>query len=319
MNPDKPKKPLPSGQLRGTSPSMDNRLRRFLTAGELAGEPYVLSAPTGRGVGTTGSRLGNRAGNSLEFLDHRPYQPGDDLRHLDWSAYGRSDRLIVKMFQEEMNPHLDLIVDGSRSMALSSPHDGSESPKLGATLGMASLLARAAENAGFGHHLWVTGDDGCQRLENGRERPSHWRGLSFDGRFSPAESMSRTPPNLKPHGIRMFLSDLFWVGDPMTMLHILARNSAMTVIVQILAQSDRDPPTPGNVELVDAETDEIMDVFISDSSAKRYQEAFTRHQEQWRYAARQIGAFVITLTAETLLSHWMLEDFITMGILQVKA
>ena len=66
-------------------------LRAYLSEGEMAALRYALGVPRQAPVNQTGSTLGARAGSSLEFKDHRAYEPGDDLRHIDWSAYARTD------------------------------------------------------------------------------------------------------------------------------------------------------------------------------------------------------------------------------------
>ncbi|MED5330094.1 MAG: DUF58 domain-containing protein [Planctomycetota bacterium] len=58
-----------------------------------------------------------RRGISVEFAERRPYVQGDDLRHLDWKAYARTDRLVVKRYEEETNLECTLVVDASGSMA----------------------------------------------------------------------------------------------------------------------------------------------------------------------------------------------------------
>src|SRR5438067_10290937 len=92
--------------------------RHFLAEGERAGQRYRLGLPPRAPAGGAGVALAQRAGSSLEFRDYRDYQPGDDLRHVDWGAYARSDQLSVKLYREEVTPHADIVVDGSRSMAL---------------------------------------------------------------------------------------------------------------------------------------------------------------------------------------------------------
>ncbi len=64
-----------------------------------------------------GSHRNPRQGASIEFSEHREYTPGDDLRYLDWKAYGRTDRLYLKQFEDETNFSAMLVVDGSGSMA----------------------------------------------------------------------------------------------------------------------------------------------------------------------------------------------------------
>src|SRR5262249_19380726 len=116
---------------------MNAALREFLSKGEQAAFRYALGIPRNAPVGMVGSTLGQRSGSSLEFKDHRGYEPGDDLRHIDWNAYARSDQLTVKLFREEVTPHLDIVVDGSRSMALEG------TPKAGACVALAAFFATA--------------------------------------------------------------------------------------------------------------------------------------------------------------------------------
>ena len=108
---------------------MADKQQQYLAEGERAGCRYALAAPRRLPLGAAGMHQGGRSGSSLEFKEHRDYQPGDDLRHLDWNAYARSDQLIVKLFHEEVNPRLDLVLDGSRSMAL--PGSAKERAALG--------------------------------------------------------------------------------------------------------------------------------------------------------------------------------------------
>ena len=97
---------------------MEPALQQALRDGEKLGLRYALQIPQVAASGIVGSRLGRRAGSSIDFQDYREYQPGDDLRFIDWGIYARTDRLSIKLFREEVTPHLDLVLDGSRSMNL---------------------------------------------------------------------------------------------------------------------------------------------------------------------------------------------------------
>src|SRR5215207_6090681 len=68
--------------------------------------------------GRAGERLGAGLGASLEFEDYRPYGPGDDLRHVDWAAYARTETLAVRLYRDEVAPRVDVVLDNSRSMAV---------------------------------------------------------------------------------------------------------------------------------------------------------------------------------------------------------
>jgi uncharacterized protein (DUF58 family) len=107
----------------------------------------AVDARRRRGVG---ARLGQGPGASLEFHDHRAYTPGDDLRHLDWAVAARTDQLVLRRQRQEVSPRLELLVDGSASMALTPA-------KAALAAGIAALLAHLAEADGARPRLWWCG------------------------------------------------------------------------------------------------------------------------------------------------------------------
>jgi uncharacterized protein (DUF58 family) len=266
-------------------------LRELLQQGEALGLRYALALPQSALAGLTGSRVGRRAGSSIDFQDYREYQPGDDLRSIDWNVFARSDRLTIKLFREEVNPHLDLVLDGSRSMAL----DGSE--KSSALVRLAAALAMAAENAQCTHTAWLAGD-GFQRIANDALRPSAWDGLAFESRRTMEESFGILPPRLRRLGLRVLVSDLLWPGNPVQTLRRLADSAAEVIVVQLLARADAEPPEHGNIHLVDSETGEGLDLFIDATTAGQYRDNLARHQQSWHDACRQCGARFVSVVAE---------------------
>src|SRR6185295_17624536 len=68
-------------------------------------------------------RRTRKTGSGVEFADHRNYTVGDDLRYLDWSVYGRLDKLLLRLFEEEEDLHIYLLLDASASMRLSGKFD----------------------------------------------------------------------------------------------------------------------------------------------------------------------------------------------------
>ncbi len=289
---------------------MDDRYRQFLLEGERIGSRYALTIPPGAPVGPAGVQLSHRAGASLEFRDYRDYQPGDDLRRLDWSVYARSDRLTVKLYREEVSPHLDLVIDGSRSMALE------DTRKLEAALSLAGLFATAAENAGFTHAAWLAGQT-VSPIPNSTERPAAWENLDFGWRGTAAQSFENLPPAWRPRGLRVFISDLLFPGEPMRTLAHLTERSASVVVLQLLSEADVTPPDRGNLRLYDSETDETQEIFIDAAAQRDYRDALSRHLENWNRDCRQCGVLMSTLVAETLLRDWNLESLVAAEVLEV--
>ncbi len=272
---------------------METALRQALHAGEKLGLRYALQIPQVAASGWTGSRSGRRAGSSIDFQDFREYQPGDDLRFIDWGIYARSDRLTVKLFREEVTPHLDLILDGSRSMNLE------DTAKAGAVAKLAALLATAAANAQCTQSVWLSGE-GFQRLPNDSLTPSAWDKLVLSSQRTPEQSFEILPPKFRRLGVRVLISDLLWPGEPAQMLRRLRDGAAALFVVQLLARDDANPPEHGNLRVVDSETGGESEIYIDASIAKQYSDNLARLQQSWADACRQYGARMTTLIAENL-------------------
>ncbi|MCS7167443.1 MAG: DUF58 domain-containing protein [Gemmatales bacterium] len=255
------------------------RLLRRSPAGQ--SDRYLTSAP----------------GSSLEFREHRDYQPGDDLRYLDWNASARSDRLLVKVFEQEVHPQLELVLDASRSMDLAGSEKGP------AALGLASLLAAAALASGFACRAWILRET-CQPLGSLSASPSEWVFEGFTGRVSGAQVLLHEAPPWRPRSVRVLLSDLFWPEDPVAVLAQLSWQAAWVVIVQVVARADVAPSLRGQVRLVDVETGRVREVLVNEAMLRRYRDAWTQHQEQWQRACRQVGASFVQVVAEEFIRDW---------------
>ncbi|MEM9415976.1 MAG: DUF58 domain-containing protein [Planctomycetota bacterium] len=290
---------------------MDEDVRRGLSEGEVAGTRYRLTAMRQTPAGRVGMHLGHRVGNSIEFMDYREYKPGDDLRRVDWSVYARSDRLTVKLYREEVSPHLDLLVDASRSMAVTA------SPKARASAALAAALSTAAGNAKFTHALYQAGDR-VTPVQGGAGRPGGWQGLDFAGREGLDAALRQSPPAWRRRGTRVVISDLLFETKPLPVVQQLGRDAAGLCIVQLLGQCDVTPPARGNLRLVDSETGQVREIYIDAAAEKRYLQKLQNHHDAWYSACRQVGATLVQLIAEPLLASWDLSPLVEAGVLQVK-
>ena len=271
---------------------MDPVIRQALQDGEKLGLRYALQIPQTAASGS-GSRAGRRAGSSIDFQDYRDYQPGDDLRFIDWGIYARSDRLTVKLFREEVAPHLDLVLDGSRSMGLE------QTRKAEAAALLAALLATSAANAQCSQASWLSGE-GFQRLPNDTLPPSAWDKLAWESLRTPHQSFEMIPPRFRRLGVRVLISDLLWPGEPLPLVRRLREGAAALFVVQLLARADSIPPEHGNLRLVDSETGEESEIYIDSIIAKQYASNLATLQQSWADACRQCGARMTTLIAEDL-------------------
>jgi hypothetical protein len=113
------------------------------------------------------------------------------------------------------------------------------------------------------------------------------------------------------------LSDLLWEGDPLVTLRPLAERASVTLVLQVLAAVDARPPEGQSLRLVDAETDQVREIHIDASVARRYRDGLARHQENWHSACRQVGALFATVIAEDVLRDWNMDGLVATGVLKV--
>lgn len=275
------------------------------------GSRFMFTEPPISPLGSMGNQLARTTGSSLEFMEHREYMPGDDLRRIDWNVFARSDRLSIKLYQEEVNPHVDLLLDVSKSMDLKGTRKGEA---LCALTGMFSSIAYESH---FSFSLFLS-EDGCRKLGRSNMLPDEWDPFALESVVPPSESISRLPPSWHSRGIRVFISDLLFLADPETMVSQITQGSAQAIIVQLLAKADIEAPDTGNLRIVDSETGEQMEVFLDTLAQERYRQNLSRHQENYHIAARRHGATLCTLVAEDFLENRRLDDLMSAELLRYK-
>jgi hypothetical protein len=283
---------------------MNTSLKDCIIRGSAAGEKMVFNIPPGRFSGSRGISTGYSAGNSLEFMEHRDYFPGDDLRSIDWNVYARTDRLAVKVFHNEVTPALDIVIDTSGSMN----HSGT--PKGGAAAGLAAMLASAAGNSSYRYKIRLCGEHGFDLLEMGAEVPSLWGEFEFGGYFSPADVLEQYMSPFPAHGVRVFISDLLFCSEPGRFLSLFSAGASAVIILQVLALEDINPSLRGNIQLTDSETGESIEVFADSSLLKEYRRRVEAHCQAWYSASKDAGVFFTTAVAEDFSGKWLgLKEF----------
>ncbi|MCY3022561.1 MAG: DUF58 domain-containing protein [Planctomycetota bacterium] len=191
-------------------------------------------------------------GFSVEFAEHREYSPGDDLKHLDWKVYGKSDRFYIKQYEEETNLRSYILMDTSESMKYASPGNISKleyASYIAASL--AYLLIRQQDSVGM-----VLFDNKVKKFVPASASPAHLRVLLHElSQIVPEEKTDTgsifhdLAERIKRKGLVVILSDLF--DDPEKLLFGLQhfRHKRHEVIVfQILDDFESSFPF-GNMTL----------------------------------------------------------------------
>jgi uncharacterized protein (DUF58 family) len=203
-----------------------------------------------------GDASGRRTGSSIEYQDRKDYVPGDDLRHVDWRAFARTDRLTIKLYREEISPHLDIVVDTSRSMG-TSPEKGARATHLAYFF---HLLARQFHASTRVHNL------GSRMAPVGH--PFELEQAERARVTSPLPLLGGSPATRRG-GIKVVISDFLFPFQPRELVAVF-RSADRLILIQVLARFEAEPELGGQWRLQDAETDEFLDVAFSRDTVAGY-------------------------------------------------
>ena len=245
-----------------------------------------LALPRALLRGRAGERLGSGTGSSLEFQDYRPYAPGDDLRHVDWAAYARSEVLAVRLYREEVAPRVDLVIDVSRSMAVTSD-------KLKAHGELTALMATACAATAADTRVITMADVDPAPL--GRPEDLE-RALACDAAVSALEA-AHLP--LRRRSLRIVVSDFLFPHDAEALVARLARDSASLAIVQLTLREEAEPSTTGGRRLIDVEDRGTLDLVLDAAAVRDYRARFSRLRLALSRASRRAGARFTHVVAGT--------------------
>ncbi|MBN2310992.1 MAG: DUF58 domain-containing protein [Candidatus Hydrogenedentes bacterium] len=219
-----------------------------------------------------GERKSRRKGSSVEFADYRDYVQGDDLRHVDWNIFGRLDALYLKLFQEQEDLTVHLLIDASRSMAFGKPGKLAFAAKLAAAIGYIGLVGydrvsvEAFSESGIFRLPAVRGKGAA------RELFAFLDGLGAQGRTGLEQSCRSYILRNRSKGIAVLLSDFLDPSGFEGALRRLSQSRCDLFAVQVLSRDELDPQVTGDLKLLDSETGEFTEISVSPSLLRRYRE-----------------------------------------------
>lgn len=248
-----------------------------------------------------GERRSKKRGRSVEFADYRPYVHGDDLRFVDWNLYARLDRFFLKLFMEEEDLSVSILLDSTRSMDYGTPNKLWHAKQLAAAVGYAAL---AHSNR---VHFYSLAGPRIEALAGLRGRRQVPRVLDFlrdiePGPGQPLREACRSFTGSQPgKGVVILLSDLLDKGDLTVALTPLALDRYDVYVVHLLAPQETDPAIgelTGDVALVDLEDDDLAEITLTPGLIKRYKAGLESYRETLRLACVRRGmAYVFSETS----------------------
>lgn len=224
-----------------------------------------------------GERRSPKRGQSVEFADYRPYAPGDDFRRIDWNAYGRLERFFIKLFVEEEDLLVHLLVDASRSMDWGEPNKLQYGVRAAGALGYIAL-------AGL-DRITVTALGGRGHLTPRRGRAqalplfTFLQTLTGAGEARLAASLKSYAAGARQPGPLMLISDLMDDGWAEGLRALAVRGFDVTVL-HVLAPAEIDPALGGDLKLIDAETGAAVEITADYDLLQRYRQSVAAWQAE---------------------------------------
>ena len=280
-----------------------------------------------------GERRSPKRGQSVEFADFRPYAPGDDFRRIDWNAYARLERFFLKLFVEEEDLTIHILVDVSRSMDWGEPNKLDYAFRAAGALGYIALagLDRVTVTA--------LGKNETEKPKQGNSKfgyfPPHRGKQSANALFTfleaylPVSSAPLPPspsgslaPAIQTYATRatspgpaIIISDLFESPSHSTntsipqSLNALAAKGFEVTLLHTLSPDEVHPDLSGDLKLLDSENGAEVEITADFDLLQRYRNGLAEWQNELRSFCGARGMHYVpvetTVPLEELLFAWM--------------
>ena len=247
-----------------------------------------------------GNNVSRYAGVGHEFLDHRHFHRGDDLRAVNWRAYMRLERLFLKMFRTEPRTPVRILIDTSESMSCGGTRAGEAKFAYACRLAAALCFIGLVRLETIILQPFANGLGEEFRAQGGRQRYALASRFLSGLRTSESSDFERSIRDyltkyLAP-GLMFVISDFMdeAVGEPP--FEYLANAGHEVQLVHLAGPADREPPWRGELELYDAESERVLRVSVDDAAAKEYRRGYDDFCAALEHRAKRFGSRYIHLS-----------------------
>lgn len=246
-------------------------------------------------LGMSGQRKSSAKGSSVEFSDFREYMLGDDIRKIDWNAYGRMDKLFVKLFMEEKEGVFHVLSDCSKSMDYGQLNKSVTARRIAAAFSymvlhnMDRLYLGSIQDKAVKISKPMTGQQSFHKVMNIMEE------YLYNGETHLTEAIKKLPFHGK--GMTIILSDFYEYGGMEELMKYLTYEKQEVMLIQVLAKEEVNIEAEGLVKIIDSETNQEEKVTISTKVLKEYHNKLEQFQKELKYIAKKYQASFIQVEA----------------------
>ncbi len=270
-------------------------------------------------AGTGGEHVSRRPAPSTDFVDYRPYLPGDDFRRIDWNVYGRLGSLHVKVTEGRERLDVVLVLDCSSSMDFGQP----------SKLDFATQLVAALAYVG------ASRADAVRIACLSRAQPAGWRGGPFGrrarvpelveqlARLAPAgqveintDLVACMPRDASASSLAIVVSDLLSPDGVAAGLDALRARVAEVAVLHVVSAEEQNPDLSGEVELVDAESGRTLELGISLATLEAYRQRFAAWLDAREAECRRRGLRYVRIRTDRPIGEVVLGDLRHEGLVR---
>jgi uncharacterized protein (DUF58 family) len=236
-----------------------------------------------------GSRTARKFGVGTEFADYRNYVPGDDSRHIDWNVYGKSDRVVVKLFSQEQSAQVSFLIDASPSMSVGDPSKLLFAKKIAAALAYIALV-------NLDHVTHYVFDSALRPIardfRGGGQLPQmlgYLEAIAPANQTGLAATARQFVQRERRRGLVVLLSDFLDRSGYEEAIRLLHYNRHDLMAIRINDRDEVDPAGVGDLEMIDSETGERRVVQLTPTSKQEYLARLAEHYSELSRMCKVIG------------------------------
>jgi uncharacterized protein (DUF58 family) len=268
-----------------------------------------------------GERRSKKRGESVEFADHRSYVVGDDIRHIDWNLFARLDHLFLKLFLEEEDLSLHIVLDCSASNDCGEPNKFLFMQKLAMALSYIGLVnlnrvALSAIGSEEGNGSGLTAIRDLRGRRRTQDIAQFLCTLEPVGTAPFTEACKRIALTRRGKGVMVVLSDFFIKEGYETGLRLLVGHGYDLFAIQVLSPEEVDPKITGDLRLKDVEDADLAEVTISAPLLKRYKANLNAYCDHLHEFCVRRDIQHMTVKSDTPIDVFVLEYLRKRGLLK---
>ena len=268
-----------------------------------------------------GKHLVKTYGQTVEFADYREYMLGDDIRRIDWNLYSRFEKYFLKLFTDERQMHTQIFLDCSASMGKAEP--GKAAYAIGVAAALGFLSVHNMDKVSFKLIKGNRAEDPFGTLVGKR---AFFRAIStlenteFTGDSDLAAAITGCETGTRD-GLTVIISDFFTDSDWKKAVDFLKYKNRQVLLVQILTPSELDPLYNGHVNLLDAESEDLMDdrnmrLKITNGMLLAYEEAMKDFLGGLKSFCSSRDAGFITVNSKEPIERVLFGELLKVGIMK---